>query len=61
MAESCQKEQPLHKIKCLNYAKEYIEKSEAFWNNVLWTDKTQTELWATTKEGIFGEKRVNPL
>ena len=31
--------------KCASkYAKENIEKSEAFWNNVLWTEQTKMEL-----------------
>ena len=38
--QSCQKEQLQHKIKCLKK-----KKPEAFWNNVLWTDKTKIELF----------------
>ena len=30
-----------HNLNCLKYAKENIEKPEAFWDNVLWTDKTK--------------------
>ena len=47
---SCQKEQPQHKMKIkikiryLKYAKEHVEKPEAFWNYVLWTDKTKLSL-----------------
>ena len=36
--QSCQKDQPQHKIKHLNYARENIEKPETFWNNVQLTE-----------------------
>ena len=63
-------------IKHLKHANENIEKPEAFWSNVLWTDETKMELcetktrnfvdpiWKkmdTGKEGMFGEKMVTPL
>ena len=44
---------PQHKMKHLKYAKENIEKPEAFLTNVLWTDKTKSNFLATFKEGIF--------
>lgn len=36
---------PQHKIKRLKYAKENLEKPEAFWNNVLWAEKNKIELF----------------
>ena len=59
--QTCQKERPQQKIKCLEYAKENIKKPEAFWNNVLWLTKTKLNFLATIKEGMFREKRVKYL
>ena len=39
------------------YAKENIEKPDAFSNNVLWTDNKKLNFLATTKEGIFWRKK----
>ena len=55
-------------MKCLKYAKGNIEKPEAFWNNVLWNDKTKMLLfghqqrryiWRKNGED-FGEKNNLP-
>ena len=44
-------------MKHLKYAKDNIAKPVAFWNNVLWTDETKIDIFATPKEGMFGEKK----
>ena len=56
---SCQKERPQHKLKRLKYANEDIEKREAFWINVVWTDKAKIELFVPprgTKKYVWRKK-----
>ena len=36
---------PQHKQNRLKFAKEHIDKPDAFWNNILWTDETKIELF----------------
>lgn len=43
------KEKPLltkkNKAAHLNFAREHLEKSEAFWKSILWTDESKMELF----------------
>ena len=55
-----------HKNDPVNYAREHLNESEDFWNNILWTDETKIELfghnqprYAWRKTGAaFEEKNV---
>lgn len=59
---------PQHKKNRLNYAKSHLDKPEAFWNNILWTDETKIELFGHNqkryawrkKNTAFEEKNLLP-
>ena len=50
-----------HKIQHQNFAKEYLNKPDAFWKQVLWTDEVRIEVFGHMSQGVFGEQgcRIN--
>lgn len=48
---------PHHKSQRLKYAKENLDKPEAFWNNVLWTDETKIELFGHNQRRYVWRKK----
>lgn len=48
-------------MKHLKYAKENLPKSEAFWNNVLWTDKRKIELFGHMRRMYVWRKEAEAL
>ena len=59
---------PQHKQNRLKFAKEHIDKPDAFWNNMLWTEETKIELFGHNhkryawrkKNEAFKERNVMP-
>lgn len=54
------KTSPHHKTQHLNFAKDHLDKLEAFWKQVLWTDEVRIELFGCNEQRycMFGEQRA---
>lgn len=46
-----------HKKERLIFAKEYLDKPQSFWDNVLWTDETKIELFGNAKQQFVYRRR----
>uniref|UniRef100_A0A8B9JYE2 Transposase Tc1-like domain-containing protein n=1 Tax=Astyanax mexicanus TaxID=7994 RepID=A0A8B9JYE2_ASTMX len=46
-----------HKKERLIFAKEYLDKPQSFWENVLWTDETKIELFGNAKQQFVYRRR----
>uniref|UniRef100_A0AAX7TAP6 Transposase Tc1-like domain-containing protein n=1 Tax=Astatotilapia calliptera TaxID=8154 RepID=A0AAX7TAP6_ASTCA len=48
---------PQHKQSCLRFAEAHLDKPASFWNKLLWTDETTTELFGHNKRRYARRKQ----
>ena len=47
-----------HKKERLEFSKMHIDKSQSFWENVLWTDETKLELFVNHISSMFTDAKM---
>lgn len=48
-----------HKAAYLQYAKQHLEKPQNFWNIVIWSDETKSELYSNNHKCYVWLLRIN--